>query len=55
MDAEAYPENATSVLQILWEIATSRNPSHGSLWANARESAFEALTQYEVIIFIQSY
>ncbi|XP_023735166.1 protein RST1 isoform X1 [Lactuca sativa] len=48
MDAEAYPENATSVLQILWEIATSRNPSHGSLWANARESAFEALTQYEV-------
>ncbi|CAI9283307.1 unnamed protein product [Lactuca saligna] len=48
MDAEAYPENATSVLQILWEVATSRNPSHGSLWANARESAFEALTQYEV-------
>lgn len=48
MDAEAYPENATSVLQILWEVATSTNPSHGSLWTNARESAFEALNQYEV-------
>ncbi|CAH1420627.1 unnamed protein product [Lactuca virosa] len=48
MDAEAYPENATSVLQILWEVATSRNPSQGSLWTNARESAFEALSQYEV-------
>ncbi|KAL4581590.1 hypothetical protein LXL04_006113 [Taraxacum kok-saghyz] len=48
MDAEAYPENATSVLQILWEIATSRIPSHDSLWTNARESAFQALTQFEV-------
>lgn len=50
MDAESYSENATNLLQILWEVATSRHPSHGSSlsWANARVSAFEALTQYEV-------
>lgn len=48
MDAESFPENATSVLQMLWEVATSRHPCHVSSWANARASAFEALTQYEV-------
>ncbi|GJR02143.1 protein RST1 isoform X1 [Tanacetum coccineum] len=53
LDAESYPENATGVLQILWEVATSRHPYHGSSWANARESAFEALTCYEVPHFHQ--
>ncbi|KAJ0711363.1 hypothetical protein HanOQP8_Chr09g0323011 [Helianthus annuus] len=48
MDAEAYPEYATGVMQIIWEVATSKHPSHVSSWANARASAFEALTRYEV-------
>ncbi|CAK9161769.1 unnamed protein product [Ilex paraguariensis] len=48
MDAEAYPEAAKDVLQILWEVGTFRHPGHGS-WAKARASAFEALTCYEVL------
>ncbi|KAF3945724.1 hypothetical protein CMV_027929, partial [Castanea mollissima] len=48
MDAEAYPEASENVLQILWGIVTSVQPSHGLQWAMARTSAFEALTQYEV-------
>ncbi|KAK9067315.1 hypothetical protein SSX86_014641 [Deinandra increscens subsp. villosa] len=48
MDAESYPESATRVLQILWEVATSNQTCHISSWANARASAFEALTRYEV-------
>lgn len=50
MDAELYPEYATSVLQILWDIATSKHPCRVSSWVNARVSAFEALTRYEVYI-----
>lgn len=53
MDAESYPENATGVLQILWEVATSRHTYHSPSWANARESAFDALTCYEVPHFQQ--
>ncbi|XP_059670118.1 protein RST1 [Cornus florida] len=48
MDAEAYPEAAMNVLQILWEVGTSRQLCHGSLWVKARASAFEALAHYEV-------
>ena len=48
MDAEAYSEASGNVLQILWEVGTSRRTDHGSLWAKARVSAFEALIHYEV-------
>ncbi|XP_058188186.1 protein RST1 isoform X3 [Rhododendron vialii] len=48
MDAEAYPEAAGNVVQILWNVGTSKHSDRGSLWAKARVSAFEALTQYEV-------
>ncbi|KAK2988748.1 hypothetical protein RJ640_027987 [Escallonia rubra] len=49
MDAEAYPDAAMSVLQILWEVGSFRHPGHGSIWAKARASAIESLTQYEVL------
>ncbi|KAI8533657.1 hypothetical protein RHMOL_Rhmol10G0026200 [Rhododendron molle] len=48
MDAEVYPEAAGNVIQILWNVGTSKHSDRGSLWAKARVSAFEALTQYEV-------
>ncbi|KAL0344027.1 UNVERIFIED_CONTAM: protein RST1 [Sesamum angustifolium] len=47
MDAEAYPEAATNVLNILWDIGTSREVIQSSLWTRAREAAFTALRQYE--------
>lgn len=50
IDAEADSEASGNVLQTLWEIATSRPTDHGSLWAKARASAFEALIHYEVIL-----
>nr|XP_043615297.1 protein RST1 [Erigeron canadensis] len=53
MDVESYPENATSILQILWKVATSKYPFRASSWANARASAFEALIQYEVPHILQ--
>ncbi|KAI3474914.1 hypothetical protein Pfo_030225 [Paulownia fortunei] len=49
MDAEAYPEAATNVLNILWDIGTHREVSQSSLWTRAREAAFTALLQYEVV------
>ncbi|KAI8028996.1 Protein RST1 [Camellia lanceoleosa] len=49
VDAEAYPEAARNVLQILWDVGTSRHSGHGSLWAKARVSAYDALTHYEVV------
>ncbi|KAL0450695.1 UNVERIFIED_CONTAM: protein RST1, partial [Sesamum latifolium] len=49
MDAEAYPEAATNVLNILWDIGTSREVIQSSLWTRAREAAFTALRQYEVV------
>lgn len=49
MDAEAYPEQAINVVQILWDIGTTRRPGHECRWSKARASAFEALTHYEVI------
>lgn len=48
MDAEAYSEASMNVLQILWEVVTSRHIGHASLWAKARASAFDALIHYEV-------
>ncbi|KAJ7970794.1 Protein RST1 [Quillaja saponaria] len=48
MDAEAYAETSKGVLQILWGIVTYTHPSHELIWAKARTSALEALTQYEV-------
>ncbi|XP_028113047.1 protein RST1-like isoform X3 [Camellia sinensis] len=49
VDAEAYAEAARNVLQILWDVGTSRHSGHGSLWAKARVSAYDALTHYEVV------
>ncbi|XP_047314660.1 protein RST1 [Impatiens glandulifera] len=46
MDAEAYPESASQVLQILWKIGTTRQD--GPQWAKARASSFNALACYEV-------
>lgn len=51
MDAEAYPEAATNVLNILWDIGTGREVNQSSLWTRAREAAFRALLQYEVGVF----
>jgi hypothetical protein len=57
MDAEAYSEASSNVLQILWGIIGSSNHADPGLqWAKARTSGFEALIQYEVIFmngFIQ--
>lgn len=52
MDAEAYLEASKSVLQILWEVGSSRQAGDGSQWVKARASAFEALTHYEVYVFV---
>ncbi|XP_011098433.1 protein RST1 [Sesamum indicum] len=49
MDAEAYPEAATKVLNILWDIGTRGEVIQSSLWTRAREAAFTALRQYEVV------
>ncbi|PIA29308.1 hypothetical protein AQUCO_06100078v1 [Aquilegia coerulea] len=48
MDAEAYSEASKTVLEILWNIGTSKKSGNGSKWLKARCSAFESLTQYEV-------
>ncbi|GFP98937.1 protein rst1 [Phtheirospermum japonicum] len=49
MDAEAYPEAAADVLNILWNIGTRGDVSQSSSWTRAREAAFLALLQYEVV------
>ncbi|CAK7328106.1 unnamed protein product [Dovyalis caffra] len=48
MDAEAYSEASSNVLQILWGIATAIHVSKAPEWAKARIFAIEALSQYEV-------
>ncbi|KAH0923800.1 hypothetical protein HID58_023818 [Brassica napus] len=48
MDAEAYPEDAEKVLNILWEIGSSMQIPKDSQWTKARISALMALGQYEV-------
>ncbi|KAK1298001.1 hypothetical protein QJS10_CPB14g00074 [Acorus calamus] len=47
-DAEAYPEASKSVIQILWDVGTSRKSFCESKWVKARVSAFVSLTHYEV-------
>jgi hypothetical protein len=55
MDAEAYSEASSNVLQILWGIIGSSNhPDLGLQWAKARASGFEALIQYEVNLWMVS-
>ncbi|KAL3526395.1 hypothetical protein ACH5RR_011051 [Cinchona calisaya] len=54
MDAEVYPEVASHILKILWEVGTLRNAGHGSVWAKARATAFMALTHYEVVHILRS-
>lgn len=49
MDAEAYPEDAEKVLNILWEIGSSMQIPKDSQWTKARVSALMALGQYEVL------
>ncbi|XP_057788654.1 protein RST1 isoform X2 [Salvia miltiorrhiza] len=49
MDAEAYPEAAKNVLNILWKIGTQMQVSHSSLWTRGQEAALRALMQYEVV------
>lgn len=51
MDAEAHPEAATNVLNILWKIGTQREVIQSSLWTRVQEAAFGALLQYEVGVF----
>ncbi|KAF5206766.1 Rst1 [Thalictrum thalictroides] len=48
MDAEAYSDASKTVLEILWDIGTSKNSANGTKWLKARCSAFESLTHYEV-------
>lgn len=55
MDAEVYPEVASHILKILWEVGTFKNAGHGPLWAKARATAFMALTQYEVDSVVISF
>ncbi|KAL8475410.1 hypothetical protein ACS0TY_028171 [Phlomoides rotata] len=49
MDAEAYPEASTNVLNILWDIGTHRENIQSSLWIRAQSAAFQGLLQYEVV------
>ncbi|XP_042027869.1 protein RST1 isoform X2 [Salvia splendens] len=49
MDAEAYPDAAENVLNILWKIGTQSQVSQSSLWTRAQEAALRALMQYEVV------
>ncbi|CAI9111482.1 OLC1v1011710C1 [Oldenlandia corymbosa var. corymbosa] len=55
MDAEAYPEVSSHILNILWEVGTSRTAGHGPSWAKTRAMAFQALTAYEVVHILRSF
>lgn len=48
MDAEAYPEASTNVLNILWDIGTNKEVILSSLWIRAQNAALKGLLQYEV-------
>lgn len=48
MDAEVYSEASKSIINILWEIGTSRRENYESPWAKAQAAAFESLSHYEV-------
>lgn len=47
MDAEAYPEASSDVLQTLWGFCSSKLPNE-SKSSKVRMSAFDALIHYEV-------
>lgn len=47
MDAEAYTDASTNVIQILWDIATKRN-SYSDSCVKARVAAFLSLSHYKV-------
>ncbi|KAJ1684988.1 hypothetical protein LUZ63_016378 [Rhynchospora breviuscula] len=50
MDADAYPDVSTNIVQILWDIATKRNIYHdSSSWVEARVAAFISLSHYKVV------
>ncbi|KAJ3700903.1 hypothetical protein LUZ61_004608 [Rhynchospora tenuis] len=50
MDADAYPDVSTNIVQILWDIATKRNIHHdSSSWVEARAAAFISLSHYKVV------
>lgn len=51
MDAEAYPDAADNVLNILWKIGTQSQVSQSSLWTRVHEAALRALMQYEAGVF----
>lgn len=51
MDAEAYPEAAKDVLNILWKIGTQRQVNQSSLWTRGQVAALRALMQYEAGVF----
>ncbi|GMH24228.1 hypothetical protein Nepgr_026071 [Nepenthes gracilis] len=48
MDAEAYPEAARNILEILWEVGSSSPTNVAMLWTKARVYAFESLKHFEV-------
>lgn len=48
MDAEVYSEASKSIINILWEIGTSRRENYESPWVKAQAAAFESLSHYEV-------
>ncbi|EPS60883.1 hypothetical protein M569_13918, partial [Genlisea aurea] len=49
MDAEAYPDAASSVLSMLWEMGTHIEVMQNSSWIRVQEEAFTTLSQYEVV------
>ncbi|XP_039143794.1 protein RST1 isoform X3 [Dioscorea cayenensis subsp. rotundata] len=49
MDAEAYPDISKIILQILWDVATSKSYCSSQLWVKARISAFKSLSFYEIM------
>ncbi|KAF7819538.1 protein RST1 isoform X1 [Senna tora] len=54
LDAEAYPEAAKGVVQLLWGVGTSSHTGNEIQWTKARSSALQALMQYEVSVLEKS-
>lgn len=52
MDAEAYQEEAKSVLHLLWSVSSYSHASNEIQWAKPRISALQALMQFEVALMI---
>ncbi|XP_020572456.1 protein RST1 isoform X2 [Phalaenopsis equestris] len=51
VDVEAYPDNARSVLLILWKVGTFKSYSSEALWVKARTFAFQSMMHYEIVKF----